>query len=387
MSQSKFKAANLLAGTAVVALGLAVAGQASADGHARVIKSSKDQVSLKISGQISREMTYLDDGVNERIRHADSNYSSSRFRFHADAKVNADLKVSGLAEIALDDARNTVSNVAGSTNNSRSGNDLQTRIAEIQFKHSQFGKLSLGAGNAAANGVANTSLHGIYSALPGGMFLQTTTTEFTNSATNTQSGADIGKTLAELDFNSRTTRIRYDTPVLAGFQASVSHSDSQQLEYALRYSGKAFDTRIKASVGMAQNTSTFTNSANISASEMYGAYIAAIHSSGLGATFGCGYFNSNTSENEKDPAGCHVQGHFQRKFNELGKTSLVLEYEQKDDVAARGDIAKGYGVTLHQAIDNAALEIWAKYASFELDRDGTDFNDMDAFTVGTRIKF
>ena len=72
MSQSKFKVGSLLGSTALVALGVAFAGQATAADHARVIKSSKDQVSLKISGQFSREITVVDDGFSTRVRHADS---------------------------------------------------------------------------------------------------------------------------------------------------------------------------------------------------------------------------------------------------------------------------------------------------------------------------
>ena len=55
MSQSKFKVGSLLGSTALVALGVAFAGQATAGDHARVVKSSKDQVTLKLSGQFSRE--------------------------------------------------------------------------------------------------------------------------------------------------------------------------------------------------------------------------------------------------------------------------------------------------------------------------------------------
>ena len=96
MSQSKFKVGSLLGSTALVALGVAFAGQATAGDHARVVKSSKDQVSLKISGQFSREITVVDDGHSTRVRHADSNYSSSRFRFHAGGKINSNIKVGGL---------------------------------------------------------------------------------------------------------------------------------------------------------------------------------------------------------------------------------------------------------------------------------------------------
>ena len=47
---------------------------------------------------------------------------------HADTQISRDLKVSGLAEIAIDDNRNTSSNVRASANGGRSGNDVQTRI-------------------------------------------------------------------------------------------------------------------------------------------------------------------------------------------------------------------------------------------------------------------
>ena len=72
---SKFKATNLLAGTALVALGVAFAGQASAK-DARGIKSCKDQVSLSISGHVSRQFTIVNDG-RTTARYYDRDFSSS----------------------------------------------------------------------------------------------------------------------------------------------------------------------------------------------------------------------------------------------------------------------------------------------------------------------
>ena len=389
MSQSKFKTANLLAGTAVVALGLAVAGQASADGHAKVVKNSKDQVSLKISGQISRQVHLVDDGFNTRVRHDDSNYSSSRFRFHADSKVNADLKISGLTEIAMDDARNGGTGQAAQ-NGGRSGNDLQTRIMEIAFKHSAFGKVTMGAGDKAANGVMNTNTHGIYTALPNGLSLQNAALVFRDSVTGNLDGPTAIGAFGDLDFTSRGTRLRYDTPVVAGFVASISHDDEQTVEAALRYSGKIFDTKIRASVGYSDATAS-----NTDANQQYGGMLSLAHSSGLGATGGCQYENEDPSgggadaPDNEDPYGCVIQGHFQRKFNEMGKTSLVVEWEHQANLAANGDVGNGYSVTLHQAIDSAALELFAKYTVLELERDSqvNGFDDLNVFTIGSRLKF
>ena len=379
MSQSKFKAANLLAGTALVALGVAFAGQASAGSHAKVIKTSKHNTSLKISGQFSRSIHHIDDGQNKRVHHQDSNFSSSRLLFDAAGKINSNLKVGARLEVAVDDGRNNTNNVA--PNGGRTGNDFQTRKTEIHFTHGQLGKLWVGAGDTATNGVLNINTHGIYSALPGDMALIITSTAFTNSGDSTQGIAMFGAALRELDFNSRHPRIRYDTPVFGGFMASVSHNSQQSIDYALRYSGKMLDTKVKAAAGLAQNTS------GAAFSEMYGAQISARHSSGLGATLGCGYWNSQANSSaEIDPAGCAVQGHFQRKFNEMGQSSIVLGFEQKDDFTA-GAVAKGYAVTLHQKVDAAALEVWAKYSTFELDLEGSSFNDIDVVSIGTRLKF
>jgi hypothetical protein len=388
MSQYNFKAANLLAGTALVALGVAAAGQASADGHARTVKNSQDKVSLRISGQINREIHLADDGHATRVAHTDSNYSSSRFRFHLAGKVNANLKVGATSEIAIDDARNGF-NLEAPSGGGSSG-DMKTRINELTFTHSQFGKLSMGAGNGAANGVNNTNVHGVSSALPGGMgFLAGPGLKFRNTVagpdgTRQQNAAGVFNVLGDLDFNSRRPRLRYDTPNIMGIVGSISHSTQQSVEYALRYRGKIFDTNVQASAGMAQNTS------GLATEEMYGAQISLGHSSGLGATFGCHYQNSGASaENEKDPMGCVVQGHFQRKFNEMGRTSLVVEFEQTDDLNARGDIAKAYGVTVKQDIDAAALDVFAKYSNYDLQRDSVagGLEDIDVFTIGSRLRF
>jgi len=390
MSQSKFKVGSLLGSTALVALGVAFAGQATAADNARVVKSSKDQVSLKISGQFSREMHYVDDGFSNRIRHQDSNYSSSRFRFHANGKINADMKVGALSEIAIDDARNAPANTNGSFNGGRSGNDLQTRKTEIFIHHNQFGRVWMGAGDPAANGVMNTVTHGIYSALPGFMGLVASNHQYRQTDEFTFGGASttLGRQHADLDFNSRQTRVRYDTPVFAGFMASVSHDDAQRIEAALRYSGKVFDSKVKFGIGMAQNTGE-----GETITEMYGAQLSFVHSSGLGLTGGCAYQKRDKSvvgqarEVDNDPAGCVIQGHFQRKFNELGKSSIVVEYDRKDNMNQAGDNATGIGVTLHQAIDAAAMEVWVKYSNFELDRDSASFKDINIVSLGTRMKF
>ena len=281
-------------------------------------------------------MSYIDDGHSNRIRHGDSNYSSSRVRFHASGKINADMKVNAQNEIAFDDARNAISNTRGAANGSRSGNDLQTRKAEIFITHNQFGRVWMGAGDPAANGIMNINTHGVYSALPGFMGLIAAGVQFRDSDDEfTFGGASttLGRQFADLDFNSRQTRIRYDTPVIAGFMASVSHDDDQSIEAALRYSGKVLDSKVKFGMATAQNTNSGSN-----IEEMYGTQLSFTHSSGLGLTSGIAFQEDHAQQSNQediDKFGVVFQGHFKRKFNELGNSTIVVEYDQKENITLR----------------------------------------------------
>jgi hypothetical protein len=392
MSQSKFKVGSLVGGAALVALGVAFAGQVSA-GDARVVKSSSDKVALKVTGQFSTEASMVDDGFSNRVRHSDANFSSSRFRFIADSKVNANLKVRGVAEIAMNDARNSASNAEGAAHGGRTtsgGSDVQTRKTELIFTHNQLGRVYMGAGSAGADGVMNINTHGVYSSLPGFMGLIAAGINFKTDK-DTLSGSSLGGQFADLDFNSRQQRIRYDTPNIGGFMVTMSHSDDQTLEAALRFSGKALGSKIKAGAGIAHATGS-----GEAFEHQIGAQISMAHKSGIGFTMGCGFQKRNAQvtvagvqEQDNDRSGCHTQGHFKRKFNSLGASTIVVEYDQKENMQNYGDVAKGIGVNFHQHITAAALEVWVKYSNFDVDRDvgNAEVKGIDIVSLGTRMKF
>jgi len=398
MSQSKFKATNLLAGTALVALGVAFAGQVSAKDHARVIKSGKDQTSLSLSGHVSRQITVIDDGRTS-VRHSDSNFSSSRIVLKAAGKINADMKVATKIETAVDDSRNAPA-TQGTEFDARSGNDLQTRKAEIQLTHKSFGTVWIGAGDTAANGITENSFVG-FTMLPGAVFLQNGGAFRAVSAdtgTNGNAVTRVGNVMSQPDMLGRSTRVRYDTPVIAGFMASVSHLDNQDYDLALRYSGKFMDTKIKAGVGYANNASgsASTTATQVSTGgENIGGSIAFSHSSGLGASYGIEYVNdeSRTGEtltsNNKDPFFQNAQLFYTSKFSEMGKTTLVYEYNQHENKRNSADIGRAHSVGVAQNIDAAAMEVALRFSTIELDNDTItlDNDTVNALSIHTRVKF
>ncbi len=387
MSQSKFKATNLLAGTALVALGVAFAGQVSAKDHARVIKSGKDQVSLSISGHVSRQITIVDDGRTS-VRHSDSDFSSSRIVLKGKGKVNSDLSVATKIETAVDDNRNNPGR-ADLEFGGRSGNDLQTRKAEISLKHKSFGTVWMGAGDAATNGITEISfvsyafLPGFVGGVNGGAFRGVSTGDG-----NGDQITAVNDVTGQQDGLGRSTRIRYDTPVIAGFMASASHLDDQSWDVALRYSGKVMGTKIKGGLGFS----------NDSTDEQLAATIALQHSSGLGAHYGISYVNdetrnkqgaANSATAEEDPLHQSAQLFYTSKFNEMGKTQFVYEYSRTDHKRASGDKADAHSVGIAQNIDAAAMEMILRFTTVEFNNDAVtlDNDSVNSLSLHTRVKF
>jgi hypothetical protein len=271
---------------------------------------------------------------------------------------------------------------------SRSGNDLQTRKAEIQLSHKSFGTVWLGAGDTASNG-ATESNFSTFTMLPGctgcvmsGAFR--TTAASTGSGPNA-AGAEVGTAagaFGQQDGLGRSTRIRYDTPVIAGFMASTSHLDSQAWDVALRYSGKFAGTKVKGAVAYS----------NDQADEQTGASIAFQHSSGIGGGVGFEYIQDDTQNdgaNGEDPYfyGAHVS--FKSKFNEMGSTQIVYMFDSANNKAGSGDIGTTHSVGVAQNIDAAAMSIDVRFthAALEADRLLLDNDTVKALSVHTRVKF
>jgi hypothetical protein len=299
-------------------------------------------------------------------------------------KINADLKVATKIETAVDDARNGPAR-DGAVNGSRSGNDLQTRKAEIQLTHKSFGTVWLGAGDTASNGATESNfdsfvfLPGAIGTQNGGAFRNTT--ESTGSGPNSPART-VNEVFGQGDGLGRSTRIRYDTPVIAGFMASTSHLDSQAWDFALRYSGKMAGTKIKGAVAYS----------NDQTDENLGASIAAQHSSGISLRVGGEYVSDDTRNdgaNGEDPYFYAMGASYTSKFNEMGKTNLLYEYAVAGNKEASGEIGKTHTVGIAQNIDAAAMELILRFSHSSLEADALtlDNDTVKALSIHTRVKF
>jgi hypothetical protein len=211
-----------------------------------------------------------------------------------------------------------------------------------------------------------------------------TTTASTGSGPNA-AGAEIGTAagvFGQQDGLGRSTRIRYDTPVIAGFMASTSHLDSQAWDVALRYSGKFAGTKVKGAVAYS----------NDQAEEQTGASIAFQHSSGIGGGANFEYINDDTQNdgaNGEDPYfwGAHLN--YKSKFNEMGSTQLVYMFDRANNREVAGEMASSHSVAVAQNIDAAAMSIDVRFthAHLEADRLLLDNDTVKSLSIHTRVKF
>ncbi len=363
-------------------------------------------IQLKISGQVNRAVLYGDNGNDDEIFYTDNDNSGTRFRFVASGRLNDDVTAGATIELQFESNSSTDIrfNANGGTGGTASGaTPVGERIAEVWLNSASMGKLSLGQGNTASNGTAETDLSGTglaqYSLTSGGA-----------DGLQFQNGGVVGTTLSanftNLDGGSRRDRIRYDTPTFAGFRLSASASQGGRNDVALRYANQFAGARIAASIGW-QNASAVTGAAPAAAtatvipavgaptlgtnavtnaagvSDRISGSISVLLDNGFNLTFAAANEDRDIGDDKKFFYG--KVGFQTNSVSMYGRTSFSIDYYQSEDMAsATSGTATAYGFGAVQNLDPIGAQMFLSVKNFELDG-GSD--DVFAVFTGMRIKF
>jgi len=248
-----------------------------------------------------------------------------------------------------------------------------------------MGKLSLGQGNTATNGTAETDLSGTglaqYSLGGGG-------NEGLQFQTGGVRGSTIGSNFTNLDGGSRRDRIRYDTPTFAGFRVSTSASQGGRNDVALRYANQFAGAKIAASIGY-QNASAVTGSpigsptANAGGvSDRISGSISVLLDNGFNLTFAAANEDRDIGDDREFFYG--KVGFRTNSVSMYGKTSFSIDYYEGEDIAsATSGTSTSYGFGAVQNLDPIGAQMYLSVRNHELD--GAD--DVFAIFTGMRIKF
>lgn len=349
---------------ALAALSLAVAALGVAlEAHA---------FEYRLSGQVNRLLTSVDDGTQSRLFNADNVNSQTRFRFTGAHEFAPGIKAGINWEV-------------GYTSNPSSGISMTTRSVDATFNErhaeayllSQYGKVSFGQGDGAANGGMEVDLSGTtvihYSGVTdiGGKFA------FRNDA---GFGPTIDSTIGNLDFESRYDRIRYDSPKLGPVSLSLSYGNKGNNDVHEAAAWLSTDIggghKMAAALGFSRE-----QKGGLSGNEdTVGGSASVLLANGLNFTLGGG-----TSEDD-NPALPKKKFGYAKIGYASGKHSVAIDYGRGEDFALDGDRSESYGVGYVYAAEKW-LDVYAGLKQHKLDRPGASFDEVSFATAGMRLKF
>ena len=202
---------------------------------------------------------------------------------------------------------------------------------------------------------------------------------FVDSDTGTLSGVKISDVMSNMDGLSRRDRVRYDTPAFAGFTISGSLTEESKQDVGIVYSGKTDTNQFAVAAGYAhQDTGSTEHQYNGSAS------LIIDNKFNISLAGGMRQLDSATRE---EPYFAYGKLGYKANITSFGSTNFAIDYGYFKHISQDDDDAQTVGLFAVQNVDSVGVDIYAGYRWHELDRTGTDFDDINAFLFGSRVKF
>ena len=391
--------------------------------EATTARKGNRKVSLTITGWISSQLYWFDDGIENNVYVVDNHDDlSSNVKFTGSAQIAPGWKAGYSLWLYTAPGGSSSSLVANDTTTSRGNAGITVENSYWFIQSDSLGKLSvgkqsLGADNAAlgtdfsgtlfpANGV--TFDGGFLRVVENGAYTNRTWQEV--GFWCEQAGVGIGNDCA----GGRLAGVRYDTPTIAGFTGSASWGEDDYWDVALRYTGEWSGFKVAFATAYSESTDhdLLAQGIGFQNDNQYwqiGGMVKHL-ASGLWihGTYGKNWIDNgpiyalNATPDSHD--GWYLKGGWSTKFSTLGSTHFYGEYGQNQDAFARVEFnaagnlvssgilssdATRYGVGVVQEIDAAAMSLWAKWRHHELDWVDTQgahtADDVDMFLAGAVI--
>ena len=342
------------------------------------VKAGNPKGSVKLYGQVNKAVLYSNDGDNGDVYLVDNDNSSTRVGLEGAIKPNDKYTIGTRIEVEY---QTNPSNLVNQEDNRVEDIGFQKRHLDLWVDANTYGKFSLGYGSTASDGTSEMDLSGTgvvgYSSVAdmvGGQL-------FYDKNTSTLSDTPINAAFSNMDGLGREERIRYDSPSFSGFVGSASYVAEGGGDLAVRYTSQMDAFKLAAAVAYANPGS----SSDIVDDQLAGS-VSVLHDSGFNGTFAMG-------TRDQKGAGVNDAGYFYTKFGyrgrwcPLGVTSLSADYGRFSDFDVNGDDADTVGLQMVQDLQEWGTEAYLGYRFHKLDRNGVDYDNINAIMTGMRVKF
>lgn len=359
---------------------------ASAIASALVVGVGAEAADFKASGQVNRVLVVPDDNKGDELQFLDNNISGSRFRFKGSQSIGHGMKAGFRLEAQLQS--NKGNNVNGGSFTDVTSGALSSKEDNIDLRYQDvyvsghFGKISLGKGDGASNGRAESDLSGTY--VIAGVNNADLYGGFSTVLVPGNADLSVGNVYGEIDGYSRVNRLRYDSKKFSGFSFALSYGQQEVSELGFKFAGgsnvKFVVQGFLGSLGeSAQNADDGDERAGLSGSVLL--------SNGLNLT-------ASWSERDRDIDAAEDRENLWVKLGyKTGKHAFALDYGETEDTYSTNPADDTDADTLGVSYVFApakGVELYAGYREYSVSKVSGVSNpsdDPEFITVGSRVKF
>ena len=355
------------------------ADKAAVEGNDKMVTSRLSNVNLSLYGHVNKAAMYVNNGDTSKWYVVDNINSQTRLGLRANVETMNNWNIGGRIEYGI--VSNASSDVNQLNTNNATSTNFKLRWAEVSFKNEMYGKFSLGKGSSASDGSAEVDLSGTTVASYAGYSDMAGSSLWYEGSTDTLSGLEISNVHSDFDGLGRTDRIRYDTPSFAGFSVAGSANSGDAFDGALWYNRKFGETKLAAGIALAN-----PGDLNSAVDSQVSGSVSAMFPMGFNATFSAGGRDLEASGRD-NPTNWYAKLGYQTKFYDAAITSFSIDYGETSDLAQNNDKLKSWALAAVHNISDWGTEVYMAYRNHQLDRDGSDFDDIHVFWTGARVKF
>lgn len=320
----------------------------------------------EISGHLNRAIMAADNGDRSDTFFVDAEPSNTRIRFVGTQEVSPGLEAGVYMEWEYTSNNSSAVDIGAS--------DSGFTINERHFDASlagDWGKVSLGQGNGAANGAMEVDQSGTFIAGYSGIG------DVGGSLSFESGGLTVGDTMNQFDFLSRYDRIRYDTPNIGPVSLAIATGTiggEDGTDVAARYSGDLGAGKLAVALGY----STVTGGPATGSTETLGGSASLLLDNG---------FNVNVALGNRENDAVDADNFYTKLGYRSGQNAVSVDFGTTTDLAGDGIDGEMFGVQfVHKPID--WMELYAAGKVHSVDGvAGSDPDDINVLFVGTRIKF
>ncbi|MEQ1672496.1 MAG: porin, partial [Hyphomicrobium sp.] len=349
--------------------------------EATTARKGNRKVSLTVSGWVSQQIMFWDDGFESNVYVSDIGTTlSSNVKFTGQATIAPGysagyvLHLESVSSDALLGINQDVDNGPGVL--SGKANSVQAVQSYWFVKSDTLGKVSVGLQSHASDNTAilvdgsGSLVPANYVAFDYGGFLH-------RNAAGALTGRAYISDIACMDCNGiPNNAIRYDSPTFAGFSLSASWGEDDFWDIAARYSGEFNGIKVAVAAAYAEATDQNGGAAKLqplmpedSQYFQIGAYVQHVPTGlflyGAYATLDV----DNASSTESD--SFYVKAGIRQRWNSLGHTVLFGEYLDgnidRNGSATTFSENSLWGLGVVQEVDAAAMSFWLTYRNADVD--------------------